>query len=54
VKKIGAVGSSSSYWMMVEDLGLRGELADQWNSHIACLNNLGVRLTYDEDEIIWT
>ena len=42
VENLVVGGLSSSYWMSIVDLGLVSELAIEWNSFVAILNNLGI------------
>ena len=37
----------------MEDLNLGGIYADLWNEYIAGLNGAGIRLTEDDDELVW-
>jgi len=43
-----------SYCLTAEDLGLKGSIADEWKAHIDGLRIAGIRLTEDEDKLIWS
>ena len=54
MKKTENISTSSSHCLLVEDLGLVGDLAEKWKSYIFGLNQYGIRLTYGDDVLVWT
>ena len=46
--------SSSSYWLLAEDLGLEGDFDLEWNTYIARVNHVGVRLLELDYELVWS
>ena len=46
--------SSSSYWLLAEDLGHKGDLDLDWNTYISRVNHVGVILLELDDELVWS
>ena len=44
---------SSTYWILVIDVGLGSRWVEEWDKYIFCLNFVGTRLNSNED-IIWS
>ena len=44
--------SSSSYWLLAEDLGLERDFDLEWNTYISQVNHVGVRLLESYNELV--
>ena len=47
------MSTSSSYWLLENDLDPSGDIVVEWNKYILNLNSFGIRLSDKEDILVW-